>query len=106
MRFGRLRFLLILIFAAHAFGAECAGAAPAMPRGGRVGWARLITPDRNWNIHNGQDPKLAQFIRDQTSLNIDPAWYSVNPGDLERLCAHPYVYAKDLLPIRRRDDLT
>lgn len=65
----------------------------------------MITPDRNWSIHNNQDPKLARFIRDQTSLNIDPAWYSVNPGDLERLCAHPYVYAKDLLPIRRRDDL-
>jgi hypothetical protein len=70
--------------------------ATADPRGGRVGWARLITSDAGWGVHSDQDPKLASFIRSQTSLNIDPIWYSVRPSDLKELCAYPFVYVKDL----------
>jgi hypothetical protein len=68
-------------------------------RGGRVGWARMITPDYQWNIHDNQDPKLARFIQRQTSLNIGPVWNSVSPEDLEGLCSYPFVYVKDLLRV-------
>ncbi|HWA25049.1 MAG TPA: DUF4159 domain-containing protein [Lacunisphaera sp.] len=77
-----------------------AGELAEPPRGGRVGWARLITSEARWNLHSDQDPKLAAFIRSETSLNIDPTWYSVDPVDLEKLCAYPFVYVKDLTRVR------
>ncbi len=80
-------------------------AAPAS-RGGRVAWARLITPSTQWGIHSDQDPKLALFIRQQTTLNIDPIWYNVPPGDLDRLCSYPFIYAKDLTGGLTRSELS
>lgn len=88
-----------LVVAILASGSIVAAAAP-VPRGGRVGWARLITSESQWALHSDQDPKLAAFIRTQTSLNIDPVWYSVEPGDLDKLCAYPFVYVKDLTRVR------
>ncbi len=76
------------------------------PRGGRVGWARLITSDSNWGIHSDQDPKLASFIRGETSLNIDPTWYSVYAAELEKLCAYPFLYVKDLTRLTDQLDRT
>jgi hypothetical protein len=69
------------------------------PRGGRVGWARLETSHSIWSIHNDRDSQLAEFIHEQTSLNIDPRWYSVR-ADVEQLSAYPFVYAKDLTHVR------
>lgn len=81
-----------------------AAAAEAGAHGGRVGWARLMTPNSNWAIHSDQDPKLAKFIRSETTLNIDPTWYSVAPGKLEELCKYPFIYAKDLSPLSAENE--
>lgn len=74
-------------------------------RGGLVGWARLITPNQDWAVHSDRDPKLASFIRSQTSLNIDPVWYGVAPNDVNALCTYPFIYAKDLTHIQNQQDL-
>ena len=86
--------------------AEGRAAAPvAPPRGGRVGWARLVTPGWQWNIHNGEDLELANFIRRETNLNIDPVWHSVDAGNLAELCAYPFIYVKALWHITDAGDL-
>jgi hypothetical protein len=37
-------------------------------RAERVGWARLVTPNRDWQIHGDRDAARAQFIRDNVGL--------------------------------------
>lgn len=61
-----------------------------------VSWARLITPNPDWNIHGDRDPDLAQFIRANTSLDIQRSPQPANATRLEDLCRHPFIYAKDL----------
>lgn len=75
------------------------------PRGGRVAWARMITPSPYWNFHTDRDPGLANFIRKETTLNIDPTWYSVSPAHLEQLCRIPLIYVKDLSHVRSDAEL-
>ena len=99
----RAPFILRLLLATCLGAGPLVGAGEAsaeIHRGGQVGWARLVTPDSRWDLHSDQDPKLASFIRSQTSLNIDPVWYSVKPDDLAQLCVYPFIYVKDLTRIR------
>ncbi|HVW20721.1 MAG TPA: DUF4159 domain-containing protein [Opitutaceae bacterium] len=70
------------------------------PRGGRVGWGRLVTPSRFWNVHQNQDAVLADFIRGHTTLNIDPTCYPVEPGNLEQLGAFPLLFTNNITPVR------
>jgi hypothetical protein len=98
-RFPLRRFALALLAAGVFFTATLSSVSAAEARGGRVGWARLITPDARWGLHSNQDPKLADFIGTQTSLNIDPVWYSVAPDNLDQLCAYPFIYVKELVRI-------
>lgn len=77
-----------------------AAAAAEAPRGGRVGWGRLITESSSWSVHDGNDPILTAFIREQTSLNIDPTCYPVDPRDLDKLCAYPFVFTNNLANVR------
>lgn len=65
-------------------------------RGERVDWARLVTPNKDWDIHADRDPELARFIRENTSLDIRRSPDSVDPAHLDELCRHPFIYAKDL----------
>jgi len=65
-------------------------------RGGRFGWARLVTPDRNWNLHAEEDPVLASFIRTQTALNIDRTTYAADPSNLAQLCTYPLVFTNNI----------
>jgi hypothetical protein len=94
-RFIRLAVLALLAAMAFTLGA-------AQPKTGEqlraepVDWARLITPNKDWDIHGDRDPDLAQFIRDNTSLDIHRSSQSANPADLDALCRHPFIYAKDL----------
>lgn len=83
----------------------CVLGAPQSARGGRVSWARLITSSGQSWVHSEQDPKLASFIGSQTSLNIDPDWQYVRAGDLDKLCAFPFLYVKDLTDISGDEDL-
>lgn len=61
-----------------------------------VDWARLITPNKDWEIHGDRDPDLARFIRENTSLDIHRSAQSADPAHLDDLCRHPFIYAKDL----------
>jgi hypothetical protein len=72
-------------------------------RGGRIGWARLITTRVDWQRHARSDPKLTDFIYKQTSLNIDATWYSADPEKLEQLSAFPLVFVNDLREVRRHE---
>lgn len=68
-------------------------------RGGRVGWARLKTPDGYWERHAEADSRLSRFIRSRTSLNIDPTWYVASVDILEGpegLCTYPLIFANSL----------
>lgn len=75
------------------------------PRGGRVSWGRLIVSHVDWGAHSDRDPRLAAFIRASTSLNIDPDWHMIAPSDFQQLCAHPFVYTKDIAGIRNGRDI-
>ena len=68
-------------------------------RGGRVGWARIVTPNPAWNRHAETDPILTQFIRHQTSLNIDATWYSADPASVEQLCTYPLLFTNNLTDV-------
>jgi hypothetical protein len=72
-----------------------------IPRGGRVGWARLVTESGSWSVHSQNDPILARFIHDHTSLNIDPRCYPVDPADLNALCTFPFVFTNNLTNVHR-----
>lgn len=100
-RFSRFAALALLAAVAITLGAT-------QPRTGEqlraepVDWARLITPNApnaDWNVHADRDPGLAQFIRENTSLDIHRSPQSANPANLEDLCRHPFIYAKDLRSI-------
>jgi Domain of unknown function (DUF4159) len=96
-----------LFFFVGVFWASTLAAADG-PRGGRVGWGRLITEDSSWSVHSNNDPALAEFIHAQTSLNIDPTCYPVDPNDLDKLCAYPFVFTNNLANVhsaRRLDNL-
>jgi len=69
-------------------------------RGDRVGWARLKTPSPWWQRHAEADPTLMQFLREQTTLNIDSIWYEADANNLAQLCRYPLLFAQDLHPIR------
>jgi hypothetical protein len=72
----------------------------AAPRGGRVGWARLISDDPEWERHTRSDNNLSDYIKTRTSLNLDPVWHSANPAALEDLAAYPFIFSTGLATLR------
>lgn len=68
-------------------------------RGGRVGWARLKTPAEHWQRHTGSDSTLSGFIRESTTLNIDPEWSAADPARLDELCTYPFIFSTGLRPL-------
>lgn len=94
-----LTLAILLSLAPAAKPAETGTNAVADPRGGRVGWARLITPHWTWNRHAEADPTLTRFIRRETSLNIDPTWYSADPASVEKLCSYPLIFTNNLTDV-------
>ena len=93
----RAQFLRTLLAGAVFLpGAAAWAGATDRLRAERVGWARLVTANPDWQIHSDRDAALAQFIRDTTSLDISNSPASANPADLDQLCRHPFIYAKDL----------
>jgi hypothetical protein len=61
-------------------------------RGGKVEWARLHNPGVYWNRHAEADPELLDFIRRNTTLNIDPVWRAASPKILPDLCNYPFLF--------------
>ena len=102
----RLRYrwgLSVLAVATGGIGSMSAQSSPAdsgiVVRGGRVGWARLITGSRSWSVHQANDPALADFVRTQTSLNIDPKCYPVDPSKVAQLCEYPFIFTNNLTDV-------
>ena len=80
----RLLPLLPALFLALA----AAAALPAAPepRGGRVGWARMIIPGLAWDLHSNNDPAFAEFIREPRfalAMGRLECHYFVNRGFLK-----------------------
>jgi hypothetical protein len=85
-----LTTLLFLVpIAVEATESEMAG-------GGKVEWARLKTPSPSWQRHAGSDHLLLEFIRDNTSLDIDTAWHAADVDDLHQMCAYPFLFSEGL----------
>ena len=64
--------------------------------GDRVGWARLKTSSPYWMRHSGSDPVLMNFFKEETTLNIDPAWYAADVNDLVELCKYPFLFSQGI----------
>jgi hypothetical protein len=91
----RLRFLkMALAGCLFAPGLTLLGSEVDQLRGDRVGWARLKTPSPSWNRHAGSDPLLMRFFHEQTTLNIDPDWYTADPADLTSLTKYPFIFSQ------------
>jgi hypothetical protein len=75
----RARFLKMLMTGAVCLpGAAAFGGAMDKLRGDRVGWVRLKTTSPAWKRHANGDPKMMQFFRGQTTLNVDLSWYEAD----------------------------
>ena len=88
--------LLFLALAALAVSPSRAADGTDELRGERVGWARLKTPSEYWRRHATGDPVLMRFLRENTSLNIDPTWYVADIDRLDELCAYPLVFSQGI----------
>lgn len=67
-----------------------------MGGGGKVVWARLKTPSPSWNRHAKSDYLLLEFIHNNTTLDIDPAWHSADVNNLNQMCAYPFLFCEGL----------
>ncbi len=67
-----------------------------MGAGGKVVWARLKTASPSWNRHARSDHFLLEFIRNSTTLDIDPAWHAADVNDLMQMCAYPFLFCEGL----------
>jgi len=61
-----------------------------------VGWARLKTPSDYWRRHADADPWLMEFLRENTTLNIDPTWYVADVENLQQMCAYPMLFSQGI----------
>jgi hypothetical protein len=106
----RRRFLhTLLASAALAPGLAALGGGFDRLRGDRVGWARLKTSSPIWQRHARSDPKLMQFFREHTTLNIDPIWYAADVENLAEMCKYPFLFSQDIRPAQggnARNNLT
>jgi hypothetical protein len=64
--------------------------------GGAVKWARLKTDSPTWDRHARSDPRLLEFMRTHTSLDIDPNWYVADVENLNQMCAYPFLFSEGL----------
>jgi len=99
--------LLLAAFTVFAF-LVSSGAAEDLNdlRGERVGWARLKTSSPDWKGHAETDPRLMQFFREQTTLNIDPTWYEADVDNLQEMCAYPLLFSQNIRPITTQNART
>lgn len=101
----QLAFRLVAFAIAGGLFAASEARAALEPRGGRVGWARLVTPHPEWKRHTRADAVLANFIREKTSLNIDPTWYSADPAELSQLCQYPLIFTNNVVAVKKTPHL-
>lgn len=105
----RRTFLTQLAGAAAVAGwstvARSAAAQPSPEPAPRTSWAWLVTPGQDWDAHIGSVPLLADFIRQETKLEISSQVQSVKPSNLEQLCAAPFIFSHDLTKIKNPQEL-
>jgi hypothetical protein len=89
--------LLLVLFTVLRVSAQDAGDAL---RPEAVGWARLKTPSDYWRRHASADPALMQFLRDNTTLNIDPTWYVADVENLRQMCTYPLLFSQGIGMLR------
>jgi hypothetical protein len=65
-------------------------------RSERVGWARLKTASQSWMRHANGDPGLMRFIREHTSLNIDPTWQVADVENLDEMRQYPLLFSQGI----------
>lgn len=96
----RRAFLKRLLAGASAglLGASPWARALGPPRGPKVQWARLATTNPYWKNHIDEDPVIAQFIRDQTRLNLDPTVAIVQAAALDQMDQFPLIFTNNLIP--------
>ena len=94
-RFCRLA-LLPLLFVMVSGLRVCAQDSGDALRPEAVGWARLKTPSEWWRRHASADPTLMQFLRDNTTLNIDPTWYVADVENLQQMCTYPLLFSQGI----------
>jgi hypothetical protein len=95
----RVRLVLVVLLWLAAVGLRASGQDLDALRGERVGWARLKTPSLHWMRHARGDPTLMQFLRANTSLNIDPTWYVADCQKLDEMCTYPLLFSQGIHPI-------
>lgn len=66
---------------------------------GRVQWARLKTPYEHWSRHTNTESNFLMFVREKTSLEIDPVWASAEIENLTAITAYPFLYAEGIQKI-------
>lgn len=69
-------------------------------RGGHVQWARLKTDYVFWSRHVATEGRLLDYVRENTSLDIDATWAAADLGDLDSLTAYPFLYAEGIQTVR------
>lgn len=77
-------------------------------RGGRVGWARLVSDDPEWSRHTRSDNALSDYIKTRTSLNLDPVWHTADPRASADLTLYPLIFSTGLATLTdtpRRNNL-
>jgi hypothetical protein len=96
-----LPLAIVVAFAAPRARAEERAAEPvgdAMARGGRVKWARLRIGDATqWDRHIVGDTFFLEFLRRNTSLDIDDEVYEAHADRLEDLSRSPFLFVESLL---------
>jgi hypothetical protein len=95
-------FLVCLLFSV----VSCWGNNSASLYRGQIQWARLKTADPFWDRHAGADPRLLQFVRDHTTLNIDTNWHVADVGRLLQMSAYPFLFSAGIQFVTDEKDRT
>jgi hypothetical protein len=74
-------------------------------RGERVGWARLQTSSPFWRRHAESDPRLMDFLRERTTLNLDPVWHAADVERLDEMCVYPLLFSQGIHTVVTRTGL-
>lgn len=101
----RRSFLRTLALSAAAVATGCVtaprgrAAVNSLPIRSQAGWARLITPNPFWLLHNEQDAQIATFLSQEANLALDPTGYAVHPANLRELTAFPVIFTNGLTSV-------
>ncbi len=63
---------------------------------GSLKWARLKTASPSWDRHARADSRMLRFIRENTSLEIEPRWYAADVQKLDQMCGFPFLFSEGL----------